>query len=1019
MLKKVLSVLLTAALLLSAVAVTFHAAEIDTSDESAQIDVADDGAEIRAADVAAQVDVADTGVTLYWPVYGHTSLSRGYGGGHNGIDICDGSINGATVRAAIGGTVTSIWLCSNNHYGTSDPMPSCCSGNGHGLVIHGDDGRYYNYAHMQAGSIPTDKIYYGARVEAGQTIGRVGSTGNSSGPHLHFQISTSSSWWLYGIVNPQNETYNYNQSGSSIPTNIWINVSQSQIPSGGSVTFTCGANNATGFTIGIDRDGSRVITENISSGKTYTFDTPGSYSAYVTAHGSGGSADSGRVSFKVFRPINIGNDFYAKIIAAKDGLAIGADDSGNVSVQTRDGSDNQKWHFKRNSDGSYRISNVGQGKSLDLAGGTANFGENIQVYSDNDSNAQKWYLKLQTYGITFIPKCNTASAMDVAGGTFAAGTNIRDYQDNGSNAQYFTVEYTDLQPVATQTYNGHTYEVYDINTTWALAYKTCARLGGHLVTISSQQENDFVLSTWNPNSDTDYLWLGASDERSEGNWTWITDEAFSYKNWNSSQPDNANSTEHYLQMYNTGKWNDLPNDYSSHVPIFICEYDNTEPDGSSYTPSKTITYQGTTYEYYNTAVTWETAKSVCEAKGGHLIIIDNASENQKMKEMISDPIWLGLSDLEQEGIWTDIYGRQVSYANWKSEEPNNYMLCEDYGELYTDGTWNDIKNIKLGFICEYNHADCDHEITESFVEAPADGEQGYILHKCSKCGDSYKDNYMDYHDGWYTPSDGSSKLPNLIKNNDKYIKQYHNYSQKVQTNSPGDGWVNKGVDHKEYVNDGSPYESMWELSTSNTRVLQYDYYYHFCIPGSGINSEANYEQSGSFGHFDSVSSSQVSVAWTGDDNGHTVYVLHWGDGSTVYCQSGVTCDGAWGSHGQRSKAWYKMYVYQNKKEIIYYKWVKDSGWTDAPDPSADKTTARFQVESDLANLGDADGDGEIAAIDVTQIMRSCAHISTGIDKDVMMNADVDGNGLLEITDATYIQRYLARQQTPYAIGQKK
>lgn len=70
-------------------------------------------------------------------------------------------------------------------------------------------------------------------------------------------------------------------------------------------------------------------------------------------------------------------------------------------------------------------------------------------------------------------------------------------------------------------------------------------------------------------------------------------------------------------------------------------------------------------------------------------------------------------------------------------------------------------------------------------------------------------------------------------------------------------------------------------------------------------------------------------------------------------------------------------------------------------------------------LGDADGDGEIATIDVTQIMRTCARINTGIDKDVMMNADVDGNGRLEITDVTYIQRYLARQQTPYAIGQKK
>lgn len=68
-------------------------------------------------------------------------------------------------------------------------------------------------------------------------------------------------------------------------------------------------------------------------------------------------------------------------------------------------------------------------------------------------------------------------------------------------------------------------------------------------------------------------------------------------------------------------------------------------------------------------------------------------------------------------------------------------------------------------------------------------------------------------------------------------------------------------------------------------------------------------------------------------------------------------------------------------------------------------------------LGDADGDGEISAIDVAQIMRYVAHIDTGVDEEVLMNADVDGNGELEIVDATYIQRYLTRMETPYAIGE--
>ncbi|MBQ3265240.1 MAG: hypothetical protein IJH07_05630 [Ruminococcus sp.] len=53
-------------------------------------------------------------------------------------------------------------------------------------------------------------------------------------------------------------------------------------------------------------------------------------------------------------------------------------------------------------------------------------------------------------------------------------------------------------------------------------------------------------------------------------------------------------------------------------------------------------------------------------------------------------------------------------------------------------------------------------------------------------------------------------------------------------------------------------------------------------------------------------------------------------------------------------------------------------------------------------LGDADGDGDITSVDVTCIQRAVAHLDTGIDEDVLMNADVDGSGSLEITDATYI-----------------
>jgi len=158
--------------------------------------------------------------TLYWPVQGHAEINTDnpwmpgdYRYNHKGIDITDSNIQGAEVRAAIGGTVYFLRKCPYQHTSAL----SCCDGYGNGLVIYGDDGRFYQYAHMEHNSMPS-YVVLGGRIEKGQKLGKVGLTGWTTWYHLHFAINSNSSYWL-GDTNPINEVYS-NRYDTVAPTPV-------------------------------------------------------------------------------------------------------------------------------------------------------------------------------------------------------------------------------------------------------------------------------------------------------------------------------------------------------------------------------------------------------------------------------------------------------------------------------------------------------------------------------------------------------------------------------------------------------------------------------------------------------------------------------------------------------------------------------------------------------------------------------------------------------------------------------
>lgn len=136
------------------------------------------------------MNIKYSGSKFLWPLPGVYTISSGFGyrsgaysGFHSGVDLSNGATYGKTIIAAADGVVDT----AGYHYSYGNYV----------VINHGrgSDGRSYKtlYAHMcQAPSVSA-----GQSVKAGTTVGYVGSTGDSTGPHLHFSVMVNGSF-----VNP-------------------------------------------------------------------------------------------------------------------------------------------------------------------------------------------------------------------------------------------------------------------------------------------------------------------------------------------------------------------------------------------------------------------------------------------------------------------------------------------------------------------------------------------------------------------------------------------------------------------------------------------------------------------------------------------------------------------------------------------------------------------------------------------------------------------------------------------------
>ena len=124
------------------------------------------------------LDNAETDCIYLFPVPNSREITQEYSAEHKAIDIAASS--GSPVYAAEDGTVSYVQIWDGS-YDTTGMMSY-----GHMVEVRHADGNTTLYAHLSE-----INVQQGEKVVRGQRIGRVGSTGNATGPHLHFEVITS------------------------------------------------------------------------------------------------------------------------------------------------------------------------------------------------------------------------------------------------------------------------------------------------------------------------------------------------------------------------------------------------------------------------------------------------------------------------------------------------------------------------------------------------------------------------------------------------------------------------------------------------------------------------------------------------------------------------------------------------------------------------------------------------------------------------------------------------------------
>ncbi|MBQ8302529.1 MAG: hypothetical protein IJX97_03150 [Clostridia bacterium] len=294
-------------------------------------------------------------------------------------------------------------------------------------------------------------------------------------------------------------------------------------------------------------------------------------------------------------------------------------------------------------------------------------------------------------------------------------------------------------------YAGHLYAAIDQSLTWYDAYKFCESIGGHLATITTEDEQA-IITDMMTSATAPIYWIGGI--KTDNKWHWITGEDFVYTNWESRMPDDSGRIEWFLNVYSSsapyntvGTWNDLDSNKTQHADEhyktsgILCEWEldivenehfytewNVISEADCFTDGEqyricthcgveeteiipqhnhnfvlndeysitvcelcsAVLYNGHIYKIFNVKLNWFEAYLYCNDRGGHLVTITSEEEQALVENyMISENFRdeAWLGSYNDGLKWQWVTGEKFEYTNWEEGQPDVYDGYEYLGSI--------------------------------------------------------------------------------------------------------------------------------------------------------------------------------------------------------------------------------------------------------------------------------------------------------------------------------------------------